>query len=94
MTYYIVRVTSKATQDNHNFSGMTSIAYYGKDQKLLGMEGTAHDYLNDIHKLDPYMVKTYGYKRKCDAARSYVYNNCCSSQYWSKQVEIIEMEVN
>lgn len=94
MTYYIVRVTSKATQDNLNFAGMTSIAYYGKDQQLLGMEGTVHDYLGDSHKVDTYMVKTYGYKRKCDAARSYVYNNCYPSHYWNKQVEIIEVEAD
>ena len=94
MTYYIVKVTSKATQSNHNFAGMTSIGYYGKDQKLLGMEGTVHDYLNDTNKITPYMIKTYAYKRKCDAARSYVYNNCCSSQYWTKQVDIVEIEIN
>ena len=94
MTYYIVKVTSKATQDNPNFAGMTSIGYYGKDQKLLGMEGTVHDYLNDTNKITPYTVKNYAYKRKCDAARSYVYNSCNSTQYWIKQVDIIEMEVD
>lgn len=94
MTYYIVRVTSKATQDNPNFAGMTSIAYYGKDQKLLGMGGTVHNYLNDSINIYPYLVESYGYKRKCDAARSYVYNNCYSNQYWDKQVEIIEAEVD
>lgn len=94
MTYYIVKVTSKATKDNSNFAGMTSIAYYGKDQKLLGMEGTVHDYLNDTNKITTYMVKNYAYKRKCDAARSYVYHSCYSTQYWRKQVEITEMEVD
>ena len=91
MTYYIVRVISKATQNNPNFAGRTSIAYYGKDQQLLGMEGTVHDYLNDSIKIAPNMIKLYGYKRKCDAARSYVYNNCCSTQYWTKQVDIVEV---
>lgn len=94
MTYYIVKATSKATQDNPNFAGMTSIAYYGKDQKLLGMEGTMHDYLKDTSKVTYYMIKVYGYKRKCDAVRSYVYHNCNSDRYWNKQVEIIEMEVD
>lgn len=90
MTYYIVKVTSKATQDNPNFAGMTSIAYYGKDQKLLGMERT----VNDSISIYPYLVESYGYKRKCDAARSYVYNNCDSDRYWNKQVEIVEIEID
>lgn len=93
MTYYIVRVISKATQDNPNFAGMTSTAFYGKDQKLLGMGGTVHDYLKDTLRISASMVETYGYKRKCDAARSYVFNNCCSTQYWEKRVGIIEVEV-
>ena len=94
MTYYIVKVTSKATQDNPNFAGMTSIAYYGKDQKLLGMVTILQDYLDGNINIHPYLVKTYGYKRKCDAARSYVYKNCNSTQYWNKQAEIIEIEAD
>lgn len=88
MTYYIVKVSLKATQNNPNFAGVLSIAYYGKDQKLLKMEET------DTNTVAPYMVKTYGYKRKCDAARAYVYKNCHSTQYWNKQAEIIEVEVD
>lgn len=94
MTYYIVKVTSKATQDNPNFADMTSIAYYGKDQKLLGMVTILQDYLDGNINIHPYLVKSYGYKRKCDAARSYVYNNCHSSQCWKKQVEIVEVEAD
>lgn len=88
MTYYIVKVSLKATQNNPNFAGVLSIAYYGKDQKLLKMEET------DTNKASPYMVKTYGYKRKCDAVRAYVYKSCHSTQYWNKQAEIIEVEVD
>lgn len=94
MTYYIVKVTSKATQDNPNFAGMTSIAYYGKDQKLLGMVTILHDYLDGNINIHPYLVKSYGYKRKCDAARSYVYKNGNPTQYWNKQVELIEVKVD
>lgn len=88
MTYYIVKVSLKATQNNPNFAGVLSIAYYGKDQKLLKMEET------DTSTVAPYMVKTYGYKRKCDAVRAYAYKNCHSTQYWNKQAEIIEVEVD
>jgi hypothetical protein len=90
MTYYIVKVSLKATQSNPNFAGVVSIAYYGKDQKLLKMEEEETDTI----KVSPYMVKTYGYKRKCDAIRAYVYKNCESTQYWNKQAEIIEVEVD
>ena len=93
MTYYIVKSTHKATESNPKFPGMTSIGYFGKDQHLLGREGSAHDYLGDSFKVTPYMVKAYGYKRRCDAARSWIYRNVCSSLSWDAQVEIVAVEV-
>ena len=47
-----------------------------------------------VKKLNVYMIKEYGYSRRCDAARSWNYRNPENSPYWSTTAEIVEVNVD
>lgn len=93
MKKYIVKITSIATENSRNFAGETSIGFYGKDQKLLSLKGDHHDKMNMSFDLSDYMIKEYGYNRKCDAMRSWIFKNPENTKYWQSEVEIIECEI-
>lgn len=95
MKKYIVKVTGKATENNPNFAAQEFVAYHGKDQKLLGYEGGYVEAMHMVKKLDAYMIKEYGYSRRCDAVRSWIYkNNPVNSPYWSTTTEVVEVNVD
>lgn len=95
MKYYLVKETSKATEANVNFKGMTSITYFGKAEEQIAYDG---DYKNAEWEVRPkledrmWMVREYGYKRECDARRSYIYKNPENSKFWESTVEIVSVE--
>ena len=96
MKRYLVKLSGKATENNPNFVGETSICYYGKNQTLVGREGTHLPEHNFI--VTRYFLEEYGYKRECDARRSYIFKNPMSDlekrlAMWNNEVEIIEVEV-
>ena len=93
MKRYIVKVSGKAIENNPHFAGQEFVAYYGKNQKLLGYEGSYVEAAHMAKKLDAYMVKEYGYSRWCDAERSWNYRNPENSPFWSCTAEIIEVDV-
>ena len=94
MKKYIVNVTGNATQDYPNFAAQEFVAYHGKNQKLLGYEGGYVKALHMVKKLNVYMIKEYGYSRRCDAVRSWIYKNPENSPYWSTTAEIVEVNVD
>lgn len=94
MKRYIVKVSGKATENNPNFAGLQYVTYNGKNQKLLGIEGSYAEKTGTVKKLDAYLVKEYGYSRRCDAVRSWSYKNPENSLYWSATAEIIEIDVD
>lgn len=94
MKKYIVKVVGKATENNPHFAGQEFVAYCGKNQKLLGHEGSYVEAAHMVKKLDAYMIKEYGYSRRCDAVRSWNYKNPENSPYWSITTEIVEVNVD
>lgn len=94
MRKYIVKVTGKATENNPYFAGQEFVVYHGKDQKLLGYEGSYAEAAHMVKKLDAYMIKEYGYSRRCDAVRSWIYKNPENNPYWSTTTEIVEVNVD
>ena len=96
MKYYVVKLIAKATDDNLMFKGQTHVYYYGKDQNMIGSECSG-DWI-DTGGIVKWKLKEYGYKRLCDAKRSWVYNNpTCKSAIrpwyeWNETTEIIEVE--
>lgn len=94
MKKYIVKVTGKATENNPTFAAQEFVAYHGKDQKLLGYEGGYVEAMHMVKKLNVYMIKEYGYSRRCDAVRSWNYRNPENSPFWSCTAEIVEVNVD
>ena len=92
MKFYLVKTTSIATQQNPNFAGQILITYEGKDQTRLKREGTNYpEYNRDV--ICGTMLYEYGYRRECDAKRSYAYRNPENDAYWTSAVEIVEYEI-
>ena len=94
MKKYIVKVTGKAIENSPSFAAQEFVAYHGKGQKLLGYEGGYVGAVHMVKKLDAYMIKEYGYSRRCDAARSWNDRNPESSPFWSCTAEIVEVNVD
>ena len=94
MKRFLVKIISKATENNPYFAGQECVAYHGKNQKLLGYEGSYVEAVNMVKKLDVYMIKEYGYTRECDAKRSWCYKNPENSKYWTSTCEVVEFEIN
>lgn len=92
---YFIKITSVATETNKNFAGKTHIYLYGKEETLLETQG------NENLKIDftSCLAKEYGYKRKCDAARSMKryeeLNRWEEKEFhnWTSTTEIVEIDV-
>ena len=92
--YFLVKTISKATADNPHCAGQECVAYYGKNQKLLGHEGSHAEAAHTTMELKEYLIKEYGYTRECDAKRSWCYKNPENSKYWTSTCEVVEFEIN
>ena len=100
MKYYVIKVTATATDDNLNFKGSVHTYYCGRNQKLLGGDDANGElkasnilsFENSPHR--SWLIKEYGYKRLCDAKRSYIYKNPCNESWyhWREVCEIVEVE--
>ena len=95
MTRYLVKVISKATEKNPNFAGEEVVTVYGKDQRLLSIEGSHADHIGNVKKMWGCDVIEYGYKRECDAKRSWIYKNPnpLHNGFWNEEVSICAVEV-
>lgn len=94
MKKYLVKVISKAIEQNPNFANQECISYYGKEEKVLCRKGSHAIATGSVIKMDSYLVKEYGYNRLCDAKRSWIYKNSNGNNgYWMQSTEIIEVEV-
>lgn len=94
MIRYLVREESKATADNPNFAGQEMTAYYGKKGIPLARYGSHAKAMHGEMDFDNWMIAEYGYKRKCDAKRSWVYKNPENSKYWASNTTIIEAVIS
>lgn len=90
MKRYLVKETSKATNNNPNFKGKEVVTLYGKEDKMLKYESNFPNDSNFDHI--SWLVEEYGYKREYDARRNYTYNHPENSNFWTSAVEIITIE--
>ena len=93
MKKYLVKVISRATEQNSNFVNQECISYYGKEQKTLCRKGSHAIATGSVIKMDNYLVKEYGYDRLCDAKRSYQFKHPENNKFWSSTSWIIEVEI-
>lgn len=93
MKRYIVKSVSRATDENEYFKGQEAIAYRGRAERLIGYQGTHAEADHMVQDINPYMLREYGYKRLCDAKRSWSYRNPENTKYWRTEVEIVEYDV-
>lgn len=86
---WFVKQVSRATKNNPNFAGDVSVSIYGKGQKMLAHCGNHAEKLHITQKFDPYIAKLYGYRRRHDAWKSWIYKNPENSEYWESEVSIV-----
>lgn len=85
--YYLVLNTLTATA-RHSNPGEVHMHIYGKRQKHLYAAG---DVYYDFDMLTPHHVREYGYTRKQDAARNWVYTHPDSdAPQWKGEVRIVQ----
>jgi hypothetical protein len=92
MKRYLVKTVSTATANNQSYSGETHTYIHGKDEYLLMADTRDKFVARDL--MTPYFVRQYGYKRECDAKRSYSYKNPENTEYWRSTAEIITVEIH
>ena len=91
--YYAVQRIATATVRNEVFAGEVHTGIFGKGNFTLFTE--TDDGWYDCNFLAPYWVRKYGYKRKCDAMRNWVYKNPDMDEpYWKGDVRIITIWVH
>lgn len=93
MKKFIVKTTSYATNENPNFKGQVSIGYYGKNQKLIGHEGSHAEANYTTMLMSNYFIEEYGYNRLCDAKKSWIFKNPENTKFWKTTVEVVQMDI-
>ena len=91
-TMYYVQITNRATENNKNFAGEVHVSVYGKDQKQLAYAITKGERYSIEHDIIPYFAIKYGYKRACDARRSFMFNHVEDEKYWTTETKIIWLD--
>ncbi len=90
--FYLVKTVSKATANNQSYGGETHVYIHGKDEYLLLADTPDKFVSRDL--MTPYFVRQYGYKRECDARRSYSYKHPENTEYWRSNAEIISVDIH
>ena len=90
---YLVKCTEIATENNPRHPNET-IRIYGKGSEIVYAHGTWNGFY-DCDKLQYGIVARYGFKRECDAKKSYQYKNeGRSDSMVNRTVEIICYELD
>lgn len=93
MKRYVVMSVSKATESNLNFAGQVLISLHGKHDAEIGNLGSHAEATYMVREPSVYMLTEYGYSRKCDAVRSYMYKHPQNDKNWTTEVSILEIDV-
>ena len=91
-TYWFVKSVSTATPENKNFAGEVHTYIFGKEEFRLYEDVPGGFYNKDLTDC-PYCVLEYGYKRACDARRSYNYKHPQNDKSWTTKVSIVSVDV-
>ena len=89
---YLVKVINRANPNNQNFAGAVHIGVYGKNQVLVSRACDHGEDFSIERDVMPYFLKEYGYKRECDARRSYMFNFSQDERFWKTETSIIEID--
>lgn len=90
---YAVMKISTATARNKYFAGDVHTSIYGKENKCLFHTGD-RDGWTDKNFLAPYWCEKYGYARKCDAMRNWVYKNPqVDEPNWKSETLVVELRI-
>ena len=93
MTKYLVKLTSVATSDNPTFAGQRQVALIGKGERICGLCGSHAVATHTAKACNYYEVEKYGYDRKCDAQRNYLYRHTDIEKYWDVNAEIVRIDL-
>lgn len=88
---FFVKSVSYATAQNHNFAGAICTIIKGKAENCVYSNHTQDSSFNQDFSY--YLAREYGYKRACDARKSYSYRHPQNDEYWQTEVEIISIDV-
>lgn len=93
--YYLVKSTSIPTELQVKETGnrLTETAFYGKGCEMLALVGKYAKKHYASSYTCKYLIREYGYKRKCDASRAWGLNNTLDNDYWKYINTIIEVNV-
>lgn len=86
---FFVKEVAKAKDDNPTFAGQGCVTLWGKGDQWVERYGEYAEKTQTVKQFDPWFGREYGYKRICDAKRSYVYKNHDPERYWDYEVSII-----
>lgn len=94
--FYLVQEIATATAQNPCHKGEVHTYLFGKADEILFADGDPDGCMNK-NILCLFFLREYGYKRKCDAARNWVYRHpdrpgeCVN---WHNQVSIVQAIVH
>lgn len=91
-TYWFVKAVSTATPENKNFAGEVHTYIIGKDSYHLFEDVPGGFYNCDLTDC-PYCIVEHGYKRPCDARRSYSYKNPQNDKSWKTTVKLVSIDI-
>lgn len=93
MTVYLVKCHSVATENNPKFAGQEVTTLMGKEGHIIEMTGSHAKAVYTETSFNPYFARWYGYKRVCDAKRSYSYRYPENNKNWQTTVEIVAVDI-
>lgn len=91
-TFWFVKKVTTATDKNKNFPGEVHTYIFGKEEFRL-FEDVPNGFFNRDLTNCPHVILENGYKRACDAKRSYEYKHPEDGEYWTSKVSLVCCEI-
>lgn len=91
MKRYLVKRTMIARDTNRNRPGHVETSLNGVGGAILFYEGSGTRF--DCDHMTDEMIERYGFKRLCDAKRSWAYKSPEVEEYWITQMDVLTYEV-
>lgn len=94
MKRYLIKKIIKTTAEHPLGEGLEAISYEGKDSTFAAFLGAYYEAENrSFDYRDSALTEAYGYKRKCDAKRSWTWNNPNTFESESPFWEFVSIEI-
>jgi len=85
---YFVKEVMKARGNNPNYAGQECVTLWGKQDQWIERYGSYAESTYTVKQFNPYLGLDYGFKRICDAKRSYIYKHP-EERYWDVEVSVV-----